>query len=78
MSDSAGDPSNPLSDPIDGSATPEADGRDPEIGLRSVVVRYESRPDRCTIYPRRDRCCEHVDAWLSADADAFVPLEAIR
>ncbi|RLM59887.1 hypothetical protein DVK02_01670 [Halobellus sp. Atlit-31R] len=46
--------------------------------LRSVVVRYAERPDRCTIYPRRESCCEHVDAWLSADADAFVPIEEMR
>ena len=78
MSDSSGDPGNPLSGPIDGPAPPEADAREPEIQLRSVVVRYEARPDRCTIYPRRERCCEHVDAWLSADADAFVPLEEMR
>ena len=48
------------------------------FGLRSVVVRYEQRPDRCTVYPARESCCEHIDAWLSADADAFVSLDAMR
>ena len=46
--------------------------------LHSVVVRYEGRPDRCTVYPRRDSCRERVTAWLSADFDAFVCLDAMR
>ena len=46
--------------------------------LHSVVVRYEGRPDRCTVYPRRDSCQERTAAWLSADFDAFVPLDAMR
>ncbi len=52
------------------------DGRAYE--LHSVVVRYEGRPDRCTVYPRRDSCQERVAAWLSADFDAFVSLDAMR
>lgn len=52
------------------------DGRAYE--LHSVVVRYDGRPDRCTVYPRRDSCRERVSAWLSADFDAFVPLDAMR
>lgn len=76
MSDSSGDPENRVSIP----RTDNSDATDPTnpFELRSVVVRYATRPDRCTIYPRRESCCEHVDAWLSADADAFVPLEKMR
>ncbi|WP_336022117.1 DUF7511 domain-containing protein [Halobellus salinisoli] len=76
MSDSPGDPENRVS-------VPRAERSDDDVAnspfeLRSVVVRYEKRPDRCTIYPRRESCCEHVDAWLSADAAVFVPLDEMR
>lgn len=52
------------------------DGRDYE--LHSVVVQYDGRPDRCTIYPRRNDCLDRMAAWLSADLDAFVGLEEMR
>ena len=76
MSDSPRNPENraPRSD-VEDSDAPE--GRR-HFELRSVVVRYEERPDRCTIYPRRESCCEQVEAWLSADADAFVALDDMR
>ncbi|MUV56434.1 hypothetical protein SAMN04487947_1757 [Halogeometricum rufum] len=54
----------------------EIDGRDYE--LHSVVVQYDGEPDRCTVYPRRDRCLDRMAAWLSADLDAFVGLEEMR
>ncbi|MGQ4555847.1 DUF7511 domain-containing protein [Halobellus sp. GM3] len=77
MSDSPRNHNNSVSESVaDGDDYSRA--RYPQITLRSVVVRYEERPDRCTVYPRRERCCERVDAWLSADADAFVPLEEMR
>ena len=59
-----------------GDADAAADGRMYE--LHSVVVRYEGRPDRCTVYPRRDSCQERTAAWFSADFDAFVPLDSMR
>ena len=52
------------------------DGRD--YDLHSVVVAHDGEPDRCTIYPRRDRCLDRMAAWLSADRDAFVGLEEMR
>lgn len=52
------------------------DGQDFE--LHSVVVSYEDGPDRCTVYPRRDRCLERVEAWISADLDSFVGLKEMR
>ena len=52
------------------------DGRAYE--LHSVVVRYDGRPDQCTVYPRRDSCQKRAEAWLSADFDAFVSLDAMR
>ncbi|MFB6090759.1 MAG: hypothetical protein ABEJ97_06830 [Halobellus sp.] len=76
MSDPSGDPENRASVPYADHAESRApDGR---FELHCVVVRYESQPDRCTIYPRRESCCEQIGAWLSADADAFVPLDEMR
>ena len=54
----------------------DVDGR--EFALHGVVVTYEDGPDRCTVYPRRNRCLERVEAWLSADLDAFVDLREMR
>ncbi|MDS0298684.1 hypothetical protein NDI76_08010 [Halogeometricum sp. S1BR25-6] len=54
----------------------DVDGR--KFELHSVVVTYEDDPDRCTVYPRRNRCLERVEAWLSADFDAFVDLGEMR
>ena len=48
------------------------------IGLEAIVVRYEDRPDRCTITPRECPEGERLTTWLSADIDAFVALEAMR
>lgn len=28
-----------------------------------------------TVYPRRDSCRDQMEAWLTADADAFVSLD---
>ncbi|SFG12542.1 hypothetical protein SAMN04488063_1499 [Halopelagius inordinatus] len=52
------------------------DGR--EYALHSVVVEYDGRPDRCTIYPRRESCRDRMSSWLSADQSAFVGLEEYR
>jgi hypothetical protein len=60
----------------DGNASHPADGRD--YALHSVVVTYEDGPDRCTLYPRRNSCCDRMSSWLSADFDAFVGLEEMR
>ncbi|QIB78445.1 hypothetical protein G3A49_09975 [Haloferax volcanii] len=43
--------------------------------LHSVVVSYRGSPDQVTVYPRRDSCCDRMEAWLTADADAFVSLD---
>ncbi|MFC4542635.1 hypothetical protein ACFO5R_11960 [Halosolutus amylolyticus] len=48
------------------------DGR--PIDLESVVVRYEDRPDRCTIVPRDCTESSRLTTWLSADIDVFVDL----
>ncbi|WP_254531016.1 DUF7511 domain-containing protein [Natrinema gelatinilyticum] len=49
-----------------------------EIDLESVVVRYENRPDRCTIVPRECPETDRVTTWLTADVRTFVDLEDVR
>ena len=58
------------------AARREIDGRD--FDLHSVVVSYEHRADRCTIYPRERSHYERLETWLSADEDAFVSLCEMR
>lgn len=48
------------------------------IALEFIIVRYENRPDRCTIAPRDCPDAERMTTWLSADVDAFVDLENHR
>jgi hypothetical protein len=52
--------------------------RDRSFDLHSVVVSYEHRADRCTVYPRERSHYERLETWLSADADAFVSLREMR
>ena len=49
-----------------------------ECFLHSVVVNYREGSDQVTVYPRRDSCCDQIEAWITADADAFVSLEEMR
>jgi hypothetical protein len=42
--------------------------------LESVVVRYEDRADRRTVFPADCPDDQVLTMWLSADADAFVDL----
>lgn len=46
--------------------------------LHGVVVSYETGPDWCNIHPRGLARHERLEAWLSADTDAFVPLREMR
>lgn len=56
--------------------SPDSDDR--HIDLDGVVVRYENRPDRCTIVPRGGTHDEQVTRWLSADLASFVDLDDAR
>lgn len=49
-----------------------------ERALERTLVRYDRRPDRCTIFPHE--CPEErlTTTWLSADASSFVDLHAMR
>ena len=46
----------------------------PATALRAVLVRYDHRPDRCTICPRSMSREELTTAWITADATAFYDL----
>ena len=46
--------------------------------LESTVVRYEDRPDRCTIAPRECPETDQLTRWISADLEAFVDLDEFR
>ncbi|WP_158056270.1 DUF7511 domain-containing protein [Halorussus halophilus] len=46
--------------------------------LRSVVVNYEDRPDRRTVYPGGLSSVERMSTWLTADATAFIELDDAR
>lgn len=50
----------------------------PSIELDSVVVNYDDRPDRRTIYPDEASGVERMSTWLTADDAGFVNLDAMR
>ncbi len=50
----------------------------PASALRTVLVRYEGTPDRCTIYPRASDDKERQVTWISVDLDVVVDLETVR
>jgi hypothetical protein len=58
-----------------GPPTPPADG---SIQLTSTLVPYADRPDRRTIYPPDASNVAGLSTWLTADADAFRDLGAMR
>jgi hypothetical protein len=78
----SGSDAGPSSGGIDGGDQVDArhaetrDGR--SFPLHSVVVSYEDRPDRCTVYPRRGQCTERTTEWLSGDHAAFEDLADCR
>ena len=50
----------------------------PAIELSSVVVDYEDRPNRRTVYPDGLSSVERMSTWLTADDAVFVDLESAR
>jgi hypothetical protein len=63
---SSSSPRTPTDSPVD------------DAGLHSVVVTYESGPDRRTIYPADAEKHERLTQWLSADDDLFVDLDTAQ
>lgn len=50
----------------------------PSIGLSSVIVGYDDKPDRRTVYPEQTSGVERMSTWLTADDAGFVELESFR
>ncbi|MCW8172130.1 DUF7511 domain-containing protein [Natrialba swarupiae] len=50
----------------------------PSIDLEAIVVRYESRPDQCTVVPQECPEEKRLTTWLSADLRSFVELDEVR
>ena len=48
------------------------------VALESTLVRYEDGPDRLTVYPPGLSSVARMSTWLTADADAFRDLGAVR
>ena len=67
-------------DTLDKRDEPERNAAVPEqeFELDSVLVQYDGRPDRCTIYSMEATRLERMVEWISADADLFVSLENAR
>jgi hypothetical protein len=65
---------------MDGNITAETlrGGANVEQLLVSVVVEYDDRPDKCTIYPPDTSGIERMSNWITADRDLFVDLGALR
>ncbi len=55
---------------------PESD--DPGAVCTSVLVRYETRPDRRTFYPANGSTEQVLGEWIAVDDDAVRSLEAWR
>ena len=57
-----------------------ASSDDPALdrALERTIVRYDRRPDRCTIFPREFPEERLITTWLSANASSFVDLYAVR
>ncbi len=63
-------------DTIDKSAEPKPSASDEQsFELSSVVVEYDGRPNRCTIYPTEATRLQRLSCWVTADADAFIALD---
>lgn len=60
----------------DSQTDPDADR--PSIELDSVVVNYDDRPDRRTVYPAEASGIERMSAWLTAADAGFVNVDEMR
>lgn len=64
----------PRREPATGSTT-QPDG---SVRLASTLVSYADRPDRRTVYPPNTNDIARMSTWITADADAFRELGAMR
>lgn len=61
---------------MDGSGSDGTERRANTVPLEAVIIRYETRSDRCTVSPGDDQAAR--TAWLTADVDAFIDLDDMR
>jgi hypothetical protein len=57
---------------------PDPDTDHPRAACTSVLVRYETGPDRRTFYPADGSTERVLGEWIAADDDAVRSLEAWR
>jgi hypothetical protein len=57
---------------------PSPDTDHPRAACTSVLVRYETRPDRRTFYPVTGSTERVLGEWIAVDDDAVRSLEAWR
>lgn len=50
----------------------------PAAHLRSVVVEYADKPDKCTICPKDLSSHELLASWITANNEAFIDLLEVR
>ncbi|PSQ21778.1 hypothetical protein BRD06_10780 [Halobacteriales archaeon QS_9_67_15] len=58
-----------------------ADGRLSETGappLELALVRYDERPDRCTVCPAASTGVERMSTWISVDRSLVVSAASMR
>ncbi|WP_458207237.1 DUF7511 domain-containing protein [Haladaptatus sp. NG-SE-30] len=57
---------------------PKPSASQSQYELTSVVVEYDGRPDRCTIYSADADRLERMASWITTDADTFVSLDEMH
>jgi hypothetical protein len=57
---------------------PDSDTDQPQSACRSVLVRYETGPDRRTFYPACGSTDRVLGEWIAADDDAVLMLDECR
>lgn len=51
---------------------------DRAAGLQATVVRYDGKPDECTLHPRDASVSELLARWIIASEGAYVEVEEYR
>lgn len=46
--------------------------------LQATVVRYDGKPDECTLHPREASVSELLTSWITAREGAYVEVEKCR
>jgi hypothetical protein len=66
----------PTVETVDDAPSPDTDH--PRAACASVLVRYETRPDRRTFYPADGSTERVLGEWIAVDDEAVQSLEAWR